>query len=100
MRGSAVAVDPQGRYAAVTGYGERFEVIDLASGDVRDMPTPTMTTSGAAFTPDGARLVVSAQNASPVAGPLLWFSVPDFERLDVPSPIVPVHTPVALPVWR
>jgi DNA-binding SARP family transcriptional activator/WD40 repeat protein/tRNA A-37 threonylcarbamoyl transferase component Bud32 len=86
-RGWSLAVDPRGRYAAVTGLAERFEIVDLASGAVRDVPTPTLTTNGVAFTPDGGRLAVSAPTS--IAGPLLWYSVPAFERLDVPSPDLP-----------
>jgi hypothetical protein len=58
MRGTRVAVDPQGRYAAITGWAERLAIVDLASGVVRDLPTPNLTPRGVAFTPDGSPALV------------------------------------------
>jgi DNA-binding SARP family transcriptional activator/WD40 repeat protein len=95
MRGWKLAVDPLGRYAAVAGVAERFEIVDLASGAVREVPTPSLTSNGLAFTPDGSRLVVIAQGTHRVAGPLLWYSVPGFAPVEGPSPDVPAMPSVA-----
>jgi DNA-binding SARP family transcriptional activator/WD40 repeat protein len=95
LRGWRVAVDPQGRFAAVSTVGERFVIVDLASGVVRDVPTPSLTVNGLAFTPDGGRLLATSQDSRRVMGPVLWYSVPEFSRVDGPSTDVPALPAVA-----